>query len=73
MTRVSKWVLHVLSQDSSSSWESRVEEKRGGIAISLHHSQIIPVPEIKCFISKSSLWTGGGLHLGLSFGGKRQQ
>lgn len=46
VTRVSKWVLHVLSQDSSSSWESRVEEKRGGIVISLHHSQIIPLPEI---------------------------
>lgn len=29
---------------------------RGGTAISLHHSQIIPVPEMKCFISKSGLY-----------------
>lgn len=55
VTRVSKWVLHVLSQDSSSSWESRVEEKRGGIVISLHRSQIIPLPEIKWFTPESCL------------------
>lgn len=46
---------------------------RGGIAISLHHSQTIPVPEMKCFISKSGLYRLVGVcTLGFLLEGKQE-